>query len=229
MISINDLSYIYDIKGVKTHALSNINVEIPLKEFVAIKGKSGMGKSTFLKCIAGLLTPATGNILVDKFELVGASETEISSYLLNTIGLMFQDYNLADFLNVKENIMLPGIIANKADDELEKRADELMQLFGIIQYKNRYPDQLSGGEQQRVALAVALFNDPDIILCDEPTGALDVENSRNIYEYLKKLHDEFNKTIIVVSHDPMIDNYSTYTAELSRDSIFLRESNAKEN
>ena len=226
-MKITGLSYIYDVKGVKTHALHDISLSIKENSIVAIMGKSGMGKTTLLKCLAGILPPATGSILVDDFEISGATEEELANYRLKTIGLMYQDYNLVDFLTIFENIALPLMIAGISKNIRSERINQLLQEFEIKQYSNRFPYQLSGGEKQRVALCVALANDPKILLCDEPTGALDHENSIKMYEYLRNQKEEHGKTIIIVSHDTAIKQFVDRVYDLSRDSINMVENNAE--
>ncbi|MCY3414888.1 MAG: ABC transporter ATP-binding protein [Candidatus Heimdallarchaeota archaeon] len=218
-IIISDLSFIYNVKGVKNHVLQNISSTIKSNSFVAIMGKSGMGKSTLLKCIAGLLELSTGSIIVDNFEIAGANDDEISKYRKQTIGIVFQDHNLLDYLTVFENVELPMVLMNEEKEIREQRVNNLLNQMGIIQYKNRLPDALSLGEKQRVAICVALANDPAIILADEPTGSLDLENSKMIYKYFKEINEKDQKTILMVTHDHNAREYVDEVLLLKRTSL----------
>ncbi len=221
-VRLSDLSFIYDLHGIKNHVLQNITTNIPSNSFYAIMGKSGMGKSTLLKCIAGLLEPSTGSILIDDFEIAGSSDEELSQYRRQTIGIVFQELNLAEYLTVYENVELPMVLENKVRNFRRKRVEELLKKFGVLQYKNRYPKNLSLGEQQRVALCVALANDPPIILADEPTGSLDIENSTMIYEYFKEININDQKTILLVTHDQNVSKYVDEILYLERTSLKRR-------
>ena len=206
-VRIIDLVHVYKGK-VETIALPGINVTINKGERVVIRGKSGIGKSTLLHCLAGILKPTAGKILVEGKNIVDFNEDQLAEYRRNTVGLVYQSYNLAPFLTVKENIEFPMIIAKVEKDIIDKRVEELVEMLEIERYLNQKPSYLSGGEQQRVAIAVALANKPRIVLADEPTGNLDVENSLMVYELLSQMCTVYNTTLITVSHDPEAVKYA---------------------
>ena len=199
-IIIEDLFHIY--KGpVETVALRGVDLSIKEGEKVCIMGKSGTGKSTLLHCIAGLLIPSSGKIFIDGEDITKYSIEKLVTLRRDKIGLIYQNYNLIDFLTVAENIAVPMLAANKPKKEREKRINELLEALGIMRYKKSYPPYLSGGEKQRVAIAVALANNPEIILADEPTGNLDMENATKIYELLNSLSKIHHITLILATHD----------------------------
>ena len=199
-IIIEDLIHIY--KGpVETVALRGINLNIKAGEKLCIMGKSGTGKSTLLHCIAGLIIPSSGKIIIDEEDITKLTINDLITLRRDKIGLVYQNYNLIDFLTVKENIAVPMLAANKPRKEREERIEALLDQLDISRYKKSYPPYLSGGEKQRVAIAVALANNPEIILADEPTGNLDLENAENIYNILSELVEKYGITLILATHD----------------------------
>ena len=206
IILIKDLVHVYKGK-VETIALPGINFSINKGEKVVIRGKSGVGKTTLLHCIAGIIKPSAGQILVDNQNIIEMNEDELADHRCQTIGLVYQNYNLAPFLTVRENIEFPMVLAKKNKEEQESRINELTEYLDIQRYLSQKPDYLSGGEQQRVAIAVALANKPPIILADEPTGNIDVENSRVVYELLSEMCYIHNTTLLLASHDPDAANF----------------------
>ncbi|MHA1222281.1 MAG: ABC transporter ATP-binding protein [Candidatus Heimdallarchaeaceae archaeon] len=205
-IIVEDLIHIY--KGpVETVALRGVNLKIKESESLCLVGKSGTGKSTLLHCLAGLLIPSSGSIFIDDEDITKYSIKELVKLRRDRIGLVYQNFNLIDFLTVDENIQVPMLAADKNKEERNRRVDELLKEFEIKRYKKSYPPYLSGGEKQRVAVAVALANDPEIILADEPTGNLDLENATKIYTLLKTLAKNHNITLIIATHDPKALNY----------------------
>ncbi len=213
-IIIEDLFHIY--KGaVETVALRGVDLTIKSGERLCLVGKSGTGKSTLLHCLAGLQIPSSGKIFIDNEDITKYSIEELVKLRRDKIGLVYQTFNLIDFLTVEENIQIPMLAANKPPKEREQRVDELLKEFGIERYKKSYPPYLSGGERQRVAVAVALANNPKIILADEPTGNLDEENALKIYELLKEMSIKYNTTLIIATHDPKAFDYITRKEEMS--------------
>lgn len=199
-IIIEDLIHIY--KGpVETVALRGVDLVINKGERICLVGKSGTGKSTLLHCLAGLLIPSSGKIFIDNEDITKYSVNELVALRRDRIGLVYQSFNLIDFLTVNENIQIPMLAANKPKKERENRVDELLKEFDIERYKKSYPPFLSGGEKQRVAVAVALANNPEIILADEPTGNLDIENATKIYTLLESLAINHKITLILATHD----------------------------
>jgi len=213
-IIIEDLIHIY--KGpVETVALRGLDLEIKEGESICLVGKSGTGKSTLLHCLAGLLVPSSGKIFINNIDITKYSIKELVSLRRDKIGLVYQHFNLIDFLTVDENIQIPMLAADKKKDERKKRVDELLKEFDIERYKKSYPPYLSGGERQRVAVAAALANNPEIILADEPTGNLDIENATKIYTLLKDLSNNHGITLILATHDSNALNYVDRKVDMS--------------
>lgn len=215
IVQIVDLVQIYKGK-VETIALPGINLKINRGERVVIRGKSGIGKTTLLHCLAGILKPSAGKIIIENRNIVDFNEDQLADYRCTTVGLIYQSYNLAPFLTVEENIEFPMVIAKIRREKRKDRILELVDLLEIERYLNQKPPYLSGGEQQRVAIAVALANNPSIILADEPTGNLDTETSDQVYKLLSNMCIAHNTTLVMASHDPEAKNYADREIVLSK-------------
>ncbi|MHA1415124.1 MAG: ABC transporter ATP-binding protein [Candidatus Heimdallarchaeaceae archaeon] len=209
---------LYKIYGgiVETVALENFNGSFERGEIVGIAGPSGSGKTSLLSCIAGVLRPTSGKILVDGVNIAKLSEDELANYRRDQVGLIYQDFNLIKQFTIFENIALPMLIANKKYSEIKERVNELLESLDIARYQKTFPPYLSGGEQQRVAIAVALANDPPLILADEPTGNLDIESREKVIDLLINKSRELNKTLIIATHDPFILKKVDRTVHLSK-------------
>jgi len=173
-------------------------------EVVCIAGPSGSGKTTLLNIIGGLDKPDTGVVIVDGVDVAKLSEAELTRFRLFKVGYVFQLYNPIPTLTVLENVELPMYLAGVSKDIRRKRAVELLEIVGLERYADKTPDMLSGGEQQRVAIARALANNPAVVLMDEPTGALDTENTRELIALVKKLNRELGQTFIIATHDVLV-------------------------
>jgi putative ABC transport system ATP-binding protein len=173
-------------------------------EVVCIVGPSGSGKTTLLNIIGGLDKPDTGVVIVDGVDVAKLSEAELTKFRLFKVGYVFQLYDLIPTLTVLENVELPMYLAGVSKDIRRKRAVELLEIVGLERYADKTPDMLSGGEQQRVAIARALANSPAVVLMDEPTGALDTENTRKLIALVKKLNRELGQTFIIATHDVLV-------------------------
>jgi len=195
-------------------ALDNANLTINEGEFVLLLGDSGAGKSTLLNILGGLDSATSGQLLVDGRDLTTLNERQLNKYRRETIGFVFQFYNLISALTVRENV---EIVKNMTKTPLESGA--LLEYLGLGHRQKHFPSQLSGGEQQRCAIARALFKNPEILLCDEPTGALDYENSKNILALLQKINRENNKTVIIVTHNNAIEPIATKIARMKSGKI----------
>lgn len=208
IINLKNCKKIYSQKNDKIIAVNNVNIAFETGKFYAIMGKSGSGKSTLLQCM-GLVDNFTEGIMyIDSKNVSQLSEKEKSKIRKNKIGFIFQSFYLNPIFNAKENVMLPLFLnKNMTNQEISIRAEKLLKLVGLECRKNHLPKELSGGEQQRIAIARALANNPDIILADEPTGNLDQTNEKNILFLLKKLSNS-GKCVIVVSHNPNIRDYA---------------------
>ena len=203
IIKIENVSLVYDMgKSNETWGLRDINLEIYPQEYVIFFGPSGCGKSTLLYTIAGLLRPSQGKILVNGRDLVTLAKNEIVDFHRATIGMVFQAYYLIPYLSVKENILLPRFFLNEPVSERRKKADTLIERFGLGQVMDRKANMLSGGQQQRVAIARSLINSPSIILADEPVGNLDSKNAEIVLDLIANLNKEDKKTVIHITHDP---------------------------
>lgn len=203
IVNAQELGKVYQIGDEKLDVLKNITFSIHKARFVVLSGASGSGKTTLLNMIGGLDKPTTGKIIVNGQDLTDQTEDELSDYRCSSVGFVFQAYNLVSTLTVAENIAFPMEWAGKSLEEVEKRVKELLETVGLQSRANHFPSQLSGGEQQRVAFARALANDPELILADEPTGNLDDNNGQKIVQVLQLLKAK-GKTVIVATHDVWI-------------------------
>jgi len=200
-IVIKDLIKVYKTGKSEVIALRELGCTIKDKEILAIMGPSGCGKTTLINMIGGLDRPTAGSIMIGKKNLSDATDAELITHRREKVGIVFQFFNLVPTLTARENIELPLRFAKKGSGEIKKRVDELLKLVNMESRAVHKPDELSGGEQQRVGIAVALANNPPIILADEPTGELDTKTGQQILELFKTLRDEQGKTIVIVTHD----------------------------
>ncbi len=203
VISAVSLNKAYPIEDTQVPVLNDINLTITAGQFVALCGPSGSGKTTLINIISGIDKPTTGKILVFNQDLAEQNEDFLADFRCNQVGFVFQAYNLVSTLTVAENIAFPMEWKRQNPKDIEKRVQELLEKLGLQHRANHFPAQLSGGEQQRVAFARALANDPPLLLADEPTGNLDAKNGQKIIEILQGLKAE-GKTIIVSTHDEEI-------------------------
>lgn len=188
-----DSSYVQVLKGVTTG--------VERGQMCVIQGTSGSGKSTLLNCIGGLDTMDSGSVQVDGQEIFGLKPNALSDYRRANLGFVFQFYNLVPNLTVRENIQ---ICEHISDDPM--KMDELLETLGLTEHQNKFPAQLSGGQQQRCAIARALIKNPKLLLCDEPTGALDSKTSRDILMLLEKINETYGTTMLIVTHNNSIKN-----------------------
>jgi ABC-type lipoprotein export system ATPase subunit len=190
------------------HVLKSVSLTIEAGEFVGIMGPSGSGKSTLLYLIGGLDRPTDGEIAVGGARLDAMSSDDLAYFRSQTVGFVFQSFHLVPTLTALENVALPGIFAKVPHDARMAHAASLLHKLKMDDRADHRPAQLSGGQQQRVAIARALFNDPPIIMCDEPTGALDSQTGTLVMRMLRALCTRARKTVVVVTHDPGIENYA---------------------
>ena len=199
VIRVKNLSKVYGKNKGKVNALKDANLEIDKGEFVAIVGKSGSGKSTLLHMMGGVDYPTNGEVIINGESIYKLKENPLAIFRRRNIGFIFQSYNLIPTLTAEENIEMPVLLDYRKVD-VEYRQD-LIKTLGLEGKENSLPSELSGGEQQRVAIGRALINKPSIIFADEPTGNLDSENSKEIIELLKYSARKYNQTIVIVTHD----------------------------
>lgn len=188
-----DASYIQVLKGVTT--------SIEKGQMCVIQGTSGSGKSTLLNCIGGLDSMDSGSVLVDGQEIFGLKPDALADYRRDNLGFIFQFYNLVPNLTVEENIQVCEYLSDNPLD-----MDELLETLGLSEHRNKFPSELSGGQQQRCAIARALIKNPKLLLCDEPTGALDSKTSRDILILLEKINEKYGTTMLIVTHNNAIKN-----------------------
>lgn len=201
---ITDLSKRYRTAAEEVHALEAIQWEVKAGQAVAIMGPSGCGKTTLLNLLGGVDLPSEGRITVGDQELTALKERALEKYRLFKVGFVFQFFNLIPALTALENVKLPMLVAGTFSAELEKRATGFLTTVGLAHKLYKRPEELSGGEQQRVAVAVALANDPPLILADEPTGNLDSKNAAAIVGLFVSLAKDYGKTVIMATHDPKV-------------------------
>ena len=199
-----DLSKTYRRGKVDVPALKNASIEIDNGEIVCLAGPSGSGKSTLLNLLGGVDKPTSGKIIINGSDLTKMSENELSDFRLKNVGLIFQFFNLIPTLTAKENVEFPLVLDNAPKVERDSRAVELLELVGLGHRVDHKPEELSGGEQQRVAIARSLANNPSIIIADEPTGDLDSDTSSKFMDLVEDLNKKRGQTFIISSHDSMI-------------------------
>lgn len=199
ILKINNLTKIYGKGETKVIALDNVSFSINKGEFVAIVGASGSGKSTLLHIVGGVDKPTSGKVIVDNEDVYKLNESNLAIFRRRQVGLIYQFYNLIPILNIEENITLPILLDSRKVDK--EYLNELIDILGLKKRLNHLPNELSGGEQQRVSIGRALMNRPAILLADEPTGNLDSKSSKEIVELLKLSNKKYNQTIIMITHD----------------------------
>ncbi|WCL49707.1 ABC transporter ATP-binding protein [Leptospira sp. GIMC2001] len=195
----SDLEKVYQMGEVQVRALNSINLEIHKSEFVVLLGPSGSGKSTLLNILGGLDTPSSGDVVFNNQKLSKASEEELTAFRRLNVGFVFQFYNLIPSLTSRENILLVTELTSKS-----MNPDDALSMVGLYERREHFPSQLSGGEQQRVAIARAIAKKPEILLCDEPTGALDIKTGRIVLEAIAKVNKELGTTTIIITHNESI-------------------------
>ena len=203
IIVLEDVYKVYESPAGNVVALRGISIQIQNNDIVCVMGPSGSGKTTMMNIISGIDKPSAGKVIVDNRELNRMDEKELLEFRRKNIGYIFQNFNLVPTLTALENVMLPRLILGENLSRSEKVAKELLKSVGLEGKEYRYPEELSGGEQQRVSVAVSLANDPKIIIADEPTGELDIENAEKVIKLLLGQQKK-GKTVIITTHDPRV-------------------------
>ncbi len=204
VIKIANLTKTYNETQVPVHAVNGISLTIEKGEFTAIVGPSGCGKTTLMNMIGGLEVPSSGSVEINGVEISKLKSNELINFRLQNIGFIFQSYNLIPVLTSKENVSFIMQLQNKPKDEIEQRTIQLLQSVGLGDKINSKPNQMSGGEQQRVAVARALASKPKFVLADEPTANLDSKATTQLLDIMKKLNEEENITFIFATHDKRV-------------------------
>lgn len=207
ILQLENVSVIYG-DNVQTKGLNNLSLETKAGEFVTIMGPSGSGKSTLLNTVAGILPATSGRIQVAGRAIDGLSDEEAAQFRREELGFVFQEFNLVETLNVKENIVLPLMFQHQSVDVMEERMTKLAEALGISAILDKRVTEISGGQRQRVAIARAVIHQPALLLADEPTGNLDSKNSKEVMSVFKELNEQLNLSIFLVTHDAMTATYS---------------------
>lgn len=217
LLEVNNIRKVYTtrLSTQSTEALKNVNFSVDNGEYVAIMGESGSGKTTLLNILATFDKATSGNVLLNNLDLSKLKDKELADFRRDNLGFVFQDFNLLDNFSIKDNILLPLVLANKKYKDMEVRLDKVTKPLGIDKLINKYPYEISGGQRQRVAVARAIITNPSLILADEPTGALDSKSTDQLLNVFDKLN-EVGQTIIMVTH-------SVKTAARAKRVLFIKD------
>ncbi|MBZ0188627.1 MAG: ABC transporter ATP-binding protein [Candidatus Obscuribacterales bacterium] len=213
MIELREISRVYNLKSQPVHALSSINMKVSQGEFLAIMGASGSGKSTLMSIIGCLDGPTSGSYFLDDIEVQNYGQDDLAGIRNRKLGFVFQQFNLLPRMTALENVILPLVYAGVESAARIKRATTMLRLVGLGDRMNHRPNELSGGQQQRVSMARALVNDPQVLLADEPTGALDSHTSAEIMTFLHELNTR-GLTVVLVTHDKEVANHARRVVRL---------------
>ena len=216
ILTVTDLKKVYGKGGSLTRALDGVSLSLEAGEFVGVMGPSGSGKTTLLNCVSTIDRPSAGSIVIDGKELTRLKGKELAKFRRERLGFIFQDCNLLDTLTTYENIALSLSIIRAPAQKIDRRVREMADLLDIADCLDKYPYQMSGGQQQRCAAARAMVTHPALVLADEPTGALDSKSSQLLLDRLEELNMELGATILMVTHD-------AFTASCCRRVVFLRD------
>jgi len=202
LVEVQNVSKAYVRGRQEVPVLSGIDLSVPKGEFLALMGPSGSGKTTLLNLVAGIDKPDEGSILVGGTDITKMPESQLAGWRARHVGFIFQFYNLMPVLTAFENVELPLLLTNLSGKERKKHVETALDIVGLTDRVKHYPNELSGGQEQRVAIARAIVSDPTLLVADEPTGDLDKDSAGEILTLLTRLNSEFEKTIIMVTHDP---------------------------
>ncbi len=216
LVQIDNVHKVYRRDQFDVPVLNGISVDVPRGDFFALMGPSGSGKTTLLNLIAGIDRPTSGRVVVDGKEISRFSETALASWRARHVGFIFQLYNLIPVLNAFENVELPLLLTNLSKKERRQHVETALQIGGLGDRMSHYPRQLSGGQEQRVSIARAIVTDPTLLVADEPTGDLDAVNAQETLDLLQRLNQDFQKTIVMVTHDPKAAGHARHTLHLEK-------------
>ncbi len=208
LIQCRELSKVYKKGKQEIHPLRQLSLDIYKGEFLSLMGPSGSGKTTLLNLLAGIDSPTEGSLLFNNLDITSFSRRKLTKFRAQNIGYIFQLYHLVPVLTAYENVELPLLIMPISAKERHKRVSKALEMANIIDRSDHYPSQLSGGQEQRVAIARALVTDPPLLVADEPTGDLDSESAHRILELLKNLCEVYDKTVVMVTHDPKAASFA---------------------
>ncbi len=216
LISVEGVKKTFQRGGFEIQVLDGIDLQIPRGAFIALMGPSGSGKTTLLNLIAGIDHPTAGRVVVDGTDITVLRERELTAWRAGNVGFIFQLYHLIPVLTALENVELPLTLTKLSKRERREHALTALKVVGLADRADHYPRQLSGGQEQRVAIARAIATDPTLIVADEPTGDLDAHSAEEILDLLGRLHAEFHKTIVMVTHDPRAAARAEVTRRLDK-------------
>lgn len=219
VVEIRNLSKVYERGKQKVEVLHHIDLDIAKGDFLALMGPSGSGKTTLLNLIGGLDSPTQGTLAVDGERIDSLGEAALAKWRSEHVGFIFQFYNLLPMLSAQKNVELPLLLTKLSAAQRKKNASIALQLVGLADRASHKPTELSGGQQQRVAIARAIVSDPDLLVCDEPTGDLDRQSAEDVLGLLQTLNREHGKTIIMVTHDPKAAEYARQVLHLDKGTL----------
>ena len=220
VLEVKNIEKYYGNKSNLTKAIDNISFTVKKGEFIGIMGASGSGKTTLLNCISTIDRVTSGKIVINNQDITKLKGNKLNKFRREELGFIFQDFNLLDTLTARENIALALTIQKVNAKEIDKRVEKVANQLGITEILNKYPYQISGGQKQRVASARAIITNPKLILADEPTGALDSKSARQLLENLEALNNDFNATILMVTHDSFTASYANRILFIKDGKIF---------
>ena len=220
ILEVRQLSKVYGDKQAFQEVLKEINLDVDEGEFISIMGPSGSGKTTLLNVLSSIDYMTKGSITINGKQLEKLSNKQLSDIRKKDIGFIFQDYNILNTLTVKENIMLPLSVQKLDKKEMNERYQRITQALNIFEISDKYPSDISGGQRQRTSAARAFITYPKIIFADEPTGALDSKNTRDLLQRFQKINELYNATIVMVTHDPLAASFSERVIMLKDGQIF---------
>ncbi|MFZ1377455.1 MAG: ABC transporter ATP-binding protein [Geothrix sp.] len=216
IITLRDIAKSYWREELEIPVLQGIDLEIPAGAYIALMGPSGSGKTTLLNLIAGIDRPTGGSLEVCEHELNDLDDDQLASWRNAHVGFIFQNYNLVPVLNAFENVELPLLVSRAGRGERRDRVEQALTLVNLTDKMRNYPRQLSGGQEQRVAIARAIVTNPDLLVADEPTGALDAKNAEEVLGLMERLNSELGKTIVMVTHDPKAAHHAKHQIHLEK-------------
>jgi len=214
IIRARGLTRLYTVGETTVVGIRDVDLDIAAGELAVLKGESGSGKSTLLSLLAGLDRPSRGKLAVADRDLAAGNERQLTAFRRETVGMVFQSFNLLPTLNVLENVLLPALLAGRPIDRSRARAVDHLAWLGLEKRLDHLPGQLSGGEMQRTAIARALINEPQLVLADEPTGNLDSANGRAVIELLVELNRSFGRTVVIATHSDLADSAASVSIRL---------------
>jgi putative ABC transport system ATP-binding protein len=219
LIRVRGLDKKYQRGSEEIHVLQGLNLDVDKGDFVAFMGPSGSGKTTLLNLLGGLDVPSAGTVIVDGDEITHMSAGRLTEWRARHVGFIFQMYNLIPVLTAYQNVELPLLLTKLSKAERRKHVETALGVVALSDRMNHYPRQLSGGQEQRVAIARAIVSDPTFLLCDEPTGDLDRRSADEIMELILRLVKEYGKTVLMVTHDPVVSQRADTTLHLEKGAL----------